>query len=427
MRSIDRGTSALAAAELFFPLDRELDLGTEGYSPSLLARIEYAGGNAPSFGQGSEMLKRLADLCISAKHVQRLTERVGHEREVERDAAVERLRAGTLTARHGEPPRVVAVHVDGGKLQMRADDGAPGVRDPHWGDTKVACLVSYTAPQITQDPQPEPPKAFLDPAHVDRLCAEMEHVRNAPAPMPPRAPLPATEEATASAPRPRVLVKTTVATRGNTDAFGWLVAAEAMRRGFYQAGRGAVVGDGGNWIEPLGAKHFPGFTQVLDFLHLLVHLYAVAVVATARDGAKAWVLYERMLRAAWSGRVGDVLLELEALRTRLGPIEEKDPHGHPRRVVERTLEYVRTNAKRMDYPRYRQEGLPISSALIESLIKQFNQRVKGSEKFWVDSRAEAVLQVRAAYLNQDDRALEIYRGRGARARAVGGGRLRAVA
>ena len=370
------------------------------------------------------MLRRLADLCISAKHVQRLTERVGRERQRERDAEVKRFQAGTLTPRHGEPPRVVAVHVDGGKLQMRADDGAPGVRDPRWGDTKVACLVSYTAPEITQDPQPEPPKAFLHRAHVDRLCAEMEHVRNAPAPLPPRAPLPATEEeAAASATRPRVLVKTTVATRGNTEAFGWLVAAEAMRRGFYEAGRGAVVGDGGNWIEPLGAKHFPGFTQVLDFLHLLVHLYAVSVVATARDAQKAWALYERMLRGAWGGRVGAVLLELESLRTGLGPVEEKDPHEHPRRVVARTLEYVRANAGRMDYPRYRKEGLPTSSALIESLIKQFNQRVKGSEKFWIDSRAEAVLQVRAAYLNQDDRALDIYRGRGRRARAVGSGRF----
>ena len=62
----------------------------------------------------------------------------------------------------------------------------------------------------------------------------------------------------------------------------------------------------------------------------------------------------------------------------------------------------------MDYPRYRREGLPTSSALVESLIKQFNKRVKGSEKFWIDNRAEAVLQVRAAYLSEDDRAEQHY-------------------
>ena len=30
-----------------------------------------------------------------------------------------------------------------------------------WGDTKVAALVTYTSPEFTQDPLPEPPAAFL--------------------------------------------------------------------------------------------------------------------------------------------------------------------------------------------------------------------------------------------------------------------------
>lgn len=392
-----------------------------------MSQIEYAGGNTFSFQQGSEMLETLARLSISAKHVQRVTERVGEERRRERDEQVARFRAGRLEPSRGEPPRVVAVHIDGGKLQLREDDGAPGVRTPRWGDTKVAALVTYTAPDITQDPLPEPPTAFLDHAHVARLCAEMERVRSAPAPLPPKAPAPATQESDTRAARPRPLVKTAVATRRDTEAFGWMVAAEARLRGFYEASRGAVVGDGGNWIEPLGALHFPGFTQVLDFLHLLVHLYAAATVAFAKDAAQAWALYEGMLRAAWAGRVGDVLTALEGARTGLGPPRKSDAHDHPRRVVARVVEYVRTNASRMDYPRYRREGLPSSSALVESLIKQFNQRVKGSEKFWVDARAEAVLQVRAAYLSDDDRRTAIYDRRGARARAVGSGRLKAVA
>ena len=41
---------------------------------------------------------------------------------------------------------------------------------------------------------------------------------------------------------------------------------------------------------------------------------------------------------------------------------------------------------------------------MESLIKQFNRRVKGTEKFWLEQGVEAVLQVRAAYLSEDDRA-----------------------
>ena len=37
---------------------------------------------------------------------------------------------------------------------------------------------------------------------------------------------------------------------------------------------------------------------------------------------------------------------------------------------------------------------------MESLIKQINHRVKGTEQFWNHGGLEAALQVRAAYLSQ---------------------------
>jgi hypothetical protein len=58
----------------------------------------------------------------------------------------------------------------------------------------------------------------------------------------------------------------------------------------------------------------------------------------------------------------------------------------------------------MAYPRCRRLGLPTSSAPVESTIKQINRRMKGTEKFWLNGGAEAILQVRAAYLSEDDRA-----------------------
>ena len=58
----------------------------------------------------------------------------------------------------------------------------------------------------------------------------------------------------------------------------------------------------------------------------------------------------------------------------------------------------------MDYPRYRREGLPITSAHMESLVKEIGYRVKGTEKFWNDGQsAESILQIRAAALSDDDR------------------------
>jgi hypothetical protein len=58
----------------------------------------------------------------------------------------------------------------------------------------------------------------------------------------------------------------------------------------------------------------------------------------------------------------------------------------------------------MDYPRYRRQGLPVTSSLAESLVKQISKRVKGTEKFWNDGRSgEAILQLRAAVISDGDR------------------------
>lgn len=401
-------------------------MGTEGYSAALVAKIEYAGANEGSFGQASEALKRLAELSISAKHVQRIAERLGQERAAQRDRDVEQMKAGKLAPVHAQPPRVAAIHLDAGKVQLRQDDGQVGVRQPHWSDTKVGCLLTYTAPSGNVDPQPNPPKVFLDPPRVMRLCQEIQQVRSDPSTRPTAAKTRVRPAVQAVIEKPQRLVRTAVATMEGAEAFGWMVAAEATRRGFYEAPHRAIVGDGGNWIEPLGQMHFPGWRQILDFLHLLVHLYAAATAAYRGQGKLAWRLYERMLRSAWAGQVDQVQADLNEQAVRLGSPPPHARDDDPRKFVASCLAYVQKNADRMNYPQYRREGLPITSAAVESLIKQFNQRVKGTEKFWLTGGAEAVLQVRAAYLSDDGRGEEFHHHR-PRGHAVGRNRLRPAA
>jgi hypothetical protein len=392
----------------------------------VLAKIEYAGANEVSFQQAAQALGRLAELAISDRHVERITERLGRERADARDAQVEQMKAGKLAPVHAQPPRVAAIHLDAGKVQMRAEDGKAGVRQPHWSDTKVGCLLTYAAPNGNTDPQPKPPKAFLDPPHVMRLCQEIQQVRSDPSTRPTAAKSRAKPAVQAVVERPQRLVRTAVATMQGAEAFGWMVATEAAKRGFYDAPHRAIVGDGGNWIEPLGQMHFPGWRQILDFLHLLVHLYAAATAAYRGQGKLAWQLYERMLRSAWAGGVNQVQADLNEQVARLGPPPRQARDDDPRKIVASCLAYVQKNADRMNYPQYRREGLPITSAAVESLIKQFNQRIKGTEKFWLTGGAEAVLQVRAAYLSDDGRGEEFH-SRRPRGRAVGQGRLRPAA
>ena len=59
--------------------------------------------------------------------------------------------------------------------------------------------------------------------------------------------------------------------------------------------------------------------------------------------------------------------------------------------------YLTNNRSRMDYSTYRRFGLPAASSPMESLVKQINLRVKGTEMFWDDpAGAEAILLLRAA-------------------------------
>jgi hypothetical protein len=402
-------------------MDERLALGSEGYSPGVLKKIEYAGGNGRSFGSAAESLERLAECSISARHVERLTEKLGKERAALRDQDVEAMKARTLRSPYKEAPAIAVVMVDAGKAQFREEGAGPGVHGVHWGDVKAASLQTYSDVEFDRDPQPNPPEAFLDPDRVERLCREMERVRGTGTKDETQKPPEQKKKKKKKRKKRQRLVRTVVATTAAVEPFGWMVSAEAMKRKMYAAKKRAFIGDGGNWIEPLGQMHFAGWIQILDFLHLLVHLFAAARLLFANNPAQAWKLYEQMLRDAWAGRVQEVI---DALRSQLGRFRSEPSAGKDAlHVVKLAVEYVERNRERMDYARYRRLGLPISSSLMESLIKQLNHRVKGTEQFWNDGGLEAVLQVRAAYLSQDDRADAFYEHR-ARGPAVGRHRLK---
>jgi hypothetical protein len=99
--------------------------------------------------------------------------------------------------------------------------------------------------------------------------------------------------------------------------------------------------------------------------------------------------------------VGALLAQLRAASSTL--TQPGADAAERRSAVDETVTHVSLNRGRMDYPEYRRPGLPISSAPIESTIRQIKRRVKGSEKFWLNQGAEAMLQLRAAQLSDDGR------------------------
>ena len=372
-----------------------------------------AGGRQPSFALAATMLQELAEIAISGPHIRHITERIGAELCAKRDAQTPRSAVQKLPPRVANVPALAVVEVDGGRFQVRASDQGRGVHDPAWKEDKIACRVTMRGTAQETDPHPDLPACFTDPPRVAALVrgvssqgalSDMEGVT--PAATPP-GPTPEGEAGgTQAAPQwqPKPLVRTCVATTRSSDEFGPMVAAEAQTRNFDAAGRQTFVGDGQAWNWTLQKTYFSKAVAIADFIHVLTYVY-LAARAIAHTAQEHWEVYLGWATSCWQGRVAAVITDLKEWQGRLGPIApgEEPSASDPRQVISKVLTYFENNQSRMEYVRYRRLGLPVTSSLVESLIKQFNYRVKGTEKFWVVEGAESILQVRAALLSEDER------------------------
>jgi hypothetical protein len=317
--------------------------------------------------------------------------------------------------RVAQTPALVAVEVDGGRLRTRAAGAGPGVQAVENKEDKVACLVTLRGEVSAHDPQPEPPPSFLQPRRVERLVRQMAGQAGEALPgsveAPPEAAAETAAAETAAAEpsaepwAPQKQVRTCVASMADSTAFGRRVAAEAPARDVNRAARRAFLADGAAYNWTVQRTHFADFEPIVDFLHVLCYVYAAAWAVRA-TAAERWDQYVAWLGACWQGRVPEVLAELQTWQGRVGrpPPGEDLPRTDARRAVAEALSYLSNNAARMEYPRYRREGLPITSSLAESLVGEFNARVKSRQQYWSrPAGAEAILQLRAAVLSEDGR------------------------
>jgi hypothetical protein len=397
-----------------------------------------AGGDSKSFAHASRQLKKLAEVSVSKTHVSTLTHQIGRELMDVRDHEAELHRYRQLPADANQPPvELACIETDGARIMTRAPATSRGVHEEQWKEPKIGVLWRMTGKTFTEDPHPELPRCFQDSKRVAELVQDIHGGRVTSAESGEPGPEITLEEITSGSEgspkererwQPQRVFRTCVATLRDVHGFGPLVAAEAQKRGFYQAQRQVFVADGqeANWT--VHRLHFPNFTAVTDFMHAVAYTYAAAQAMT--DATQLWPRYLRYASLCWQGRSGDVLKELETW-LREHPLPEKIPlkeipASDPRKIVHESLTYLTNNRERMNYPEYRRQGMPVTSSLIESLIKEINWRVKGTEKFWnrpeaprtsrqtarpvrgqdrplPNLNAESILQVRAALLSDDNR------------------------
>lgn len=383
-------------------------------------RIALMAGVAGSSEEAATALQAVGELRISARTVTNLTAEIGGQMAADRDARVARYVEQPLPRQATQvspPPQLAAVFCDGGRMRTRAEGGGHGVYQPRWRETKNAAFHRMQSKSWASDPQPDLPECFRNQAYVEKLVLGLKKAKQPERELIGASP---TDEPPAQSPpveaplqwQPKTLVRTCISSLATSDDFGPQMAAEADARGFYSAGKRAFVGDGQAYNWTIQRQWFAHFTPIADFIHVVEYLYEAAK-AIEDDAASRWQQYVRWANACWQGKVDEVI---EALQRHLPPSAEDASlcanMSETEKVVRRTWNYLTNNRSRMDYARYRCEGLPVTSSLAESLVKQISKRVKGTEKFWDDGASgEAILQVRAAVLSQDGRLARFLRDR----------------
>lgn len=372
-------------------------MGMDGreVTPELTRAVIHLVAEVRSFERAEITTERVLGHKISRSTIRRLARQVGGELA---ELAEQDQRSGEKEV---VVPEVAVVSCDGGRIRTRQAGQGRGVvlsGEKGWRETKNASferMSLHPEHSADDDPCPRLPSSFRTAAKVAQITEKP--VSNVDPPADDRA-----ERVVYQGPR-RVL-RTAVSSMVCSDEFGPMMKREAKRRRFYEAPLRAFLGDGLNWNWSIWKKHFRTFVPILDFIHAICYVFDAAM-ALGLSQAEAWATYVRLVTRCWEGSVEAVIEELTtACQNRGIDLQQSVADDDPHKALSDAVRYLRNNRDRMNYPRYRSLGLPVTSAPMESLIKQVGTRVKGTEMFWDDPEGgESILQIRAAALSQDQR------------------------
>lgn len=266
--------------------------------------------------------------------------------------------------------------LDNGTHQRRDHFGEKR-RKTHWKQETGGLALSMTSEVHAEDPCPEFPKWLFQSevvAEIASLAQPEKTLENKDDSLEEESLL-ETQDRAGFEWTPQVLSREVIASTDGTEVAHHLEWV-AWEHGITAAKRQAFVSDGASGIWSIHKKHFSQMIPILDLLHALSYAHRAAA------GIDQPELYRRWAMAIWQGCVGEVIEELKQHQARIGPPPPEASADDPRQRIHRALTYYTNNQSRMNYPEYRRLGLPITSSLMESTIKELSRRVKGTEKFW---------------------------------------------
>lgn len=190
---------------------------------------------------------------------------------------------------------------------------------------------------------------------------------------------------------------------GKDRIFGWLAQQVKQRN---PRGRKQVVcvmdGERALWKKLLAL--IPGIVCILDLFHVLEYLWQAAhrFHPEGSDQAQAFVT-DRLLRLL-RGEVGYVIGGLKQMATK------QNLKGAKARQLHTAIGYLQRNRRFMKYDEYLAAGYPIGSGVAEGACRHLvKDRMELTGMRWCIAGAQAMLDLRAVYLNGDWEAFQQHR------------------
>ena len=161
--------------------------------------------------------------------------------------------------------------------------------------------------------------------------------------------------------------------------------------GIAQAELVVIIGDGARWIWKGAAKLQESFVpkgirvvEIVDWAH---------AIGTLTNPAKLGIK-EFSQRQKWLRQIRELLKKGEVNKV-VAALSDLDRSRDKGNVIRKAIEYFQTHQARMQYARFRSEGLPIGSGVIESGVRRIvGLRMKGASIFWRPENAEEILYLR---------------------------------
>jgi hypothetical protein len=183
---------------------------------------------------------------------------------------------------------------------------------------------------------------------------------------------------------------------GKVALFLWL-ADEVIRRDPQGNKPVIFLSDGERALHDRQSEYLPEKAVcILDLFHVMERLWKVAWCffeeGPQKRAAHQWV--EERLKRLLEGKVDAVIRGMRYQATQRGL------KGQERKTVRDAAEYFERNRDRMKYDEYLTAGYPIGSGVVEGACRHLvKDRMERTGMRWLPSGAQAMLDLRATYLN----------------------------